>query len=186
MKYLLNCFLIILLLQYPFGSVAQSCLDKIVDIEIPENPARMDETDPEYIEFMENTNCFLGEDLDTIDLEITTSVPYLGMLIMLENMMSESESPFTYGRLKQVIIDFTEKEEYPKIRELHLLSRDFSMKPAIYANWETDKHMLIDLGIPEETIEDFKNYLQENPDTGNTYEDMMIQYHMSKATTIED
>ena len=40
------------------------------------------------------------------------------MILMLEKM--ESDEPITYGRLKQLMIDFTNKEDYPEIRELFL------------------------------------------------------------------
>lgn len=118
MKRFLNLFLLTALLQLSFGSFAQPCFDEIADSEIPENPAKMAEDDPEYIKFIENTNCFHGEELDSVALRITTNGPYLVMILMLEKM--ESDEPITYRRLKELMIEFTRKEDYPEIRELFL------------------------------------------------------------------
>ena len=181
MKRIHNSLLLIILVQFSFNSMAQSCFDEIANTEIPEKPHEMDNTDSERIEFMENTNCFLGEELDTIDLEITTHRSYLGVLIVFENI--DSDVPITYARLKELMIEFTKKEEYPQIRKLHMLTRDFSMKLAIYENWETDKSILINLGIPEDKLEPFKNYLQKHPNTGKTYQELMMEFEASKATS---
>ena len=118
MKRLFDPFLFILLLQFSFGSFAQTCFDKIADDEIPENPTKMSEDDTEYIKFLENTNCFHGEELDSVALRITTNGPYLVMILMLEKM--DNPDPISYRRLKELMIDFTRKEDYPEIRELFL------------------------------------------------------------------
>ena len=118
MKQFLYPLLLILSLQFSFESIAQPCFDEIAATEIPENPTKMREDDPAYVEFLENTNCFHGEELDSVALRITTNGPYLVLILMLESM--ESDDPITYRRLKELMIDFTKKEDYPEIRELFL------------------------------------------------------------------
>lgn len=184
MKWVLNSLTFILLIMFSNSSSAQGCFDEIADIEIPTEPHNLDKESAERIEFLRNTNCFIGEELDTIDLEILTEDGYMQVMLMFEVM--ENDDPITYRRLKELMVNFITGEDYTKVRELHLLTRNFTKLPGIYDNWEKDKKLLLDLGIPEDRLEPFKNYLEKHPNTGKTYGELMIDFEKSKAKLAEE
>lgn len=176
--------LISLLLSLSLNQViGQSCFDEIKDQEIPFETISTPQSSLDSSIFFTNLYCFIGEDLDSVDLEILCDGPYLG-LILFKSIEGNSQ-PTTYGDLKQLMIQETKDLGYAEMRDLHLLTRDFSKLPAVYENWDEDKHALLKLGIPEIKLKPFEEYLKTHSDPAKNYNQLMSEFEQSKQVSNE-
>ncbi|MFK7786251.1 MAG: hypothetical protein AB8B56_14120 [Crocinitomicaceae bacterium] len=173
-RYVLHFFFLTLVLN---SANSQSCFEEISERELPIETYTSPDSD-EFSELLGNLYCFIGEDLDTIDIEIFSYDGYL-VAVIFKNIQSDA-FPLTYSGLKQFMIAESKDPSYSKMRDLHILTRDFSELPAIYENWDTDKQALLNLGIPNDKLQPFEEYLKIHSDSSKTYEQLMKEFELSK------
>lgn len=102
--------------------------------------------------------------IDAIDLEIFSDNSILSTIII--TLASENKK-ITYGDLLNQILDVKKTEQYSKIRDATIISKEFSTKIARIENWNEDKIKLKKLEISEDYLTKMFNYIKENSNSKN-------------------
>lgn len=110
--------------------------------------------------------------LDSVDLEIFSNNSFLATILI--SLSSETKNDkITYGILLNKLLDFKKSEQYPKIREVTLISKELSNKIAKIENWNEDKIKLEKLEISESSLIKMHDFVKENSDS-KTYKEIFM------------
>lgn len=157
----------ILLSLFFLNIVAQNKVecDKLLSKEIDIEMNHLEKFQSDFSNFK---NC----GLDSVDLEIFSNNSILATILI--TLSSENKNgKITYGALLSKIFDFKKSIQYPKIREVTLISKELSTKVARIENWNEDKIKLEKLEIPESYIVKMYDFVKENSNS-KTYKEIFI------------
>jgi thioredoxin-related protein len=149
-------------------------LSKEIDIE-------MNHLEKFQSDFSNFKNC----GLDSVDLEIFSNNSILASILI--TLTSENKNKkITYGTLLSKILDFKKSEQYPKIREATLISKELSIKIARIENWNEDKIKLKKLEISESYLVKMYDFVKENSDS-KTYKEifMVLNEEQNKVNNLK-
>lgn len=173
MKRLHNFLLIILAIQFSLHSNAQNCFDEIKDLPVDLLNANGLNSEA-ALDFKQKLNCFIGEELDSIDIQLLGNGPMLGTLLV---MAVSEDSELTYGKIYDLLIKTKkEHEEYPRMRELHVLSRQIDELPALYSSWVKIRSFFSEIELSGDELEPLRVYLKDNEDPTKTMKDIRMEY----------
>lgn len=116
--------------------------------------------------FISNVYTFLGDDFDSLDLEIVLTGPILGSILV---QMAGEDDGLTYGRLYDKFLEIKNMPGFSEIRIKQKISTELMGRPANYANWEEDKLLFEDLGLKLGELEKLRLYVKENSDPSLNY-----------------
>lgn len=157
----------ILLSLFFLNIVAQNKVecDKLLSKEIDIEMNHLEKFQSDFSNFK---NC----GLDSVDLEIFSNNSILATILI--TLSSENKNgKITFGALLSKILDFKKSIQYPKIREVTLISKELSTKVARIENWNEDKIKLEKLEIPESYIVKMYDFVKENSNS-KTYKEIFI------------
>ncbi len=166
----LKAFVISWILITGFGSFSQNCFNRIADQEV-----LYDEEDVNALnQIMLNIDCFLGHGMDETDIKIFKSnASWIGTVI-IDILTTEEKA--TYRALHMKLMEIVQDEEYQSSKPMLSKVIDFFRLPADFANWETDKLLLIDAGMTLPELEEFELFIKINSDPSKTYEEVFKSY----------
>lgn len=149
-------------------------LSKEIDIEI--NDLEKFQSD-----FSNFKNC----GLDSVDLEIFSNNSILVTILITLTSENKNEK-ITYGTLLNKLLDFKKSEQYPKIREVTLISKELSPKIARIENWNEDKIKLKKLEISESYLVKMHDFVKENSES-KTYKEifMVLNEEQNKVNNLK-
>lgn len=123
--------------------------------------------------FISKVYTFIGNDFDSLDIEILLNGPILGVLIV---DLATKEDSVTYGHLYQKFLEVKQIPQYPEIRTKQLVSNTLMKRPADIKNWEDDKPLFLQLGFEGELLEKLRLYIEENSSSILTYETVLVGF----------
>lgn len=123
--------------------------------------------------FVSNVYTFIGDDFDSLDIEILLSGPIFGVLIV---DLTTKEDSMTYGHLYQKFLEIKQIPQYPEIRTKQLVSNTLMNRPADINNWEDDKPLFLKLGLEADLLEKLRLYIEENSSSILTYETLLVGF----------
>lgn len=123
--------------------------------------------------FISKVYTFIGDDFDSLDIEILLNGPILGTLIV---DLATKEDSVTYGHLYQKFLEIKQIPQYPEIRTKKLVSNTLMKRPADINNWEDDKPLFMKLGFEGDLLEKLHLYIEENSSSILTYETVLIGF----------
>lgn len=168
MKSIQKSILVITLILVSFNLSAQKSFDEIYNQKLNFDQL----TESEAMKFYGNISFFLEKDMDSLDLYILLTPQILEYFIV--NMVSENEP--TYGVLYEKFIEYKENDSYNVMRIIFETQRILEKRSADYNNWEEDKKLFIDLGTPEEDLENIRQYIEKNSNPKRNYKEVMKEY----------
>lgn len=157
----------ILLSLFFLNIVAQNKVecDKLLSKEIDIEINHLEKFQSDFSNFK---NC----GLDSVDLEIFSNNSILATILITLTSENKKEK-ITYGTLFSKLLDFKKSEQYPKIREATLISKELSTKIARIENWNEDKIKLEKLEIFESYLVQMHDFVKENSDS-KTYKEIFM------------
>lgn len=165
-----NKLIILLLLTFLTSSVQSQVHADFINQKINIESFLEGNMDP----FISNVyNTFIGDDFDSLDIELLLNGPFLGALIV--DIVAKNDS-VTYGNLYQRFLEITQIPQYAEIRATQVVSNTLMNRPADINNWEEDKPLLIKLGIEGDLLEKLRLYVKENSSSILTYETVLIGF----------
>lgn len=172
--------LLITTLLLSFNGFCQSTQDceKILKKEINLIPNDTDNLK----RFIENFSLLKNCGLDDGDIEVFSSGPVLGTILVELASNKETDSKLTFQKLFDKVLEFKETEEYELTKATILVSNDLSKRPANIDNWQEDKILLQKLQVPPAFIDEFHNYLKEHSDAEKTYKQVFADFQETKKT----
>jgi thioredoxin-related protein len=162
MKYIL---IVSLILLSSFSFAQEDLMDQPILMETF--------SDEELDVFATNAYSFIGEDFDSLDLEIMLNGTFLGVLLV--EVLNENDT-LTYGALYNKFLEVKAKPFYAELKEKQRLMSDLMARPADIANWEEDKQGFQTLGMDAERLERLRIFVEENGSPSINYELLMIAY----------
>lgn len=170
--------LLITTLLLSFNGFCQSTQDceKILKKEINLIPNDTDNLKRFIEDFSLLKNC----GLDDGDIEVFSSGPILGTILVELASNKESDSKLTFQKLYDKVLEFKETEEYELTKATILVSNDLSKRPANIDNWQEDKILLQKLQVPSDFIDEFHNYLKEHSNPEKTYKQVFADFQETK------
>lgn len=173
MKNILTLFLTLLFLNV----LAQDKIDcdKLLskEIDIEANDGENFKND-----FSNLKNC----GIDALDIAFFSDSSILGTILI--TLSTESEK-ITFGDLLNKILDFKKGDDYLKIREASLISKELTTKIARIENWNEDKIKLEKLDVPESDLLKIHNYIKENSNS-KTYKEIFNTLYENQNKKRED
>ena len=124
-------------------------------------------------QFISKVYTFIGDDFDSLDLQILLNGPILGLLIV---DLAAKEDSVTYGHLYQKFIEIKQIPQYPEIRNKQIVSNTLMNRTADINNWEDDKPLFMKLGFEGDLLEKLRLYIEENSSSGLTYETVLVGF----------
>ena len=122
--------------------------------------------------FQNDFSNFKNCGLDSVDLEIFSNNSFLATILITLSSETKNDK-ITYETLLNKLLDFKKSEQYPKIREVTLISKELSNKIAKIENWNEDKIKLEKLEIPESSLIKMHDFVKENSDS-KTYKEIFM------------
>ncbi len=93
---------------------------------------------------------------------------------ILHNLTKEKQFELlTYGDWLGDIRKMQKTSTYIKVREMTLASEKLARRPARLETWSKDLQLFIELRASQNVIDKVSAYLQENPDSGKTYREVL-------------
>lgn len=123
--------------------------------------------------FISKVYTFIGDDFDSLDLQILLNGPILGSLIV---DLATKEDSVTYGHLYQKFIEIKQIPQYPEIRTKQIVSNTLMNRPANINNWEDDKPLFMKLGFEGDLLKKLRLYIEENSSSILTYETVLVGF----------
>jgi thioredoxin-related protein len=123
--------------------------------------------------FLSKVYTFIGDDFDSLDLEILLNGPILGSLIV---GLAAKEDNVTYDHLYQKFLEIKQTPQYAEVRTKQLISSTLMNRPADINNWEDDKPLFINLGFEGDLLEKIQLYIEENSSSILTYETVLVGF----------
>lgn len=153
--------------------------------EIKNQRVGLDNFNEENIDnLISNLYTFVGEDFDSLDVEILSQGPILGAFIV--GMTSQKDS-ITYGDIYEKWLEIKEQvPHYTDLRVKQKILHTLEKLPADIRNWESDKSLFIELGMEEELLEKLRLYMKENSQPSETYETVLIGFREQLAKEKEE
>lgn len=186
MKLLLNSLLILFLAQFPIDLNAQSCFEEIKDLPVNFEELSISSLS-DFVEFKEKLGCFIGDELDSVDILIFSDDAMLGSIIVSVVNEKEDNSELTYGNIYDHIVKMkNELGNYPRIRETFITSREIDLLSAVHSNWEQVLSFLIKIDVSEEDIETFRVYLEVNENPNKTMKELRLEYQQARMELYEE
>tara|TARA_B100000963_G_C22515294_1_gene620350 strand:- start:83 stop:1084 length:1002 start_codon:yes stop_codon:yes gene_type:complete len=164
-----NKFLILLLLILSITSVYSQKYADIKNQKIDIENIYEENMDP----FISKVYTFVGDDFDSLDLQILLNGSILGTLLV---DITTKEDSVTYGHLYQKFLEIKQFPQYPEIRTKQLVSNTLMDRPADIKNWEDDKPLFMELGFEGELLEKVHSYIEENSSSILTYETVLVGF----------
>lgn len=124
-------------------------------------------------QFVSNVYTFVGDDFDSLDLQLFLNGPILGSLIV---DLATKEDSVTYGHLYQKLIEIKQIPQYQEIRTKQFVSNQLMDLPADINNWADDKPLFITLGFEGDLLEKLRLYIEENSSSSLTYETVLAGF----------
>jgi hypothetical protein len=122
---------------------------------------------------LSNTYSFIGEDFDSLDLEILFNGSVIGALSIKSTSNGES---FTYGDLYNQFLEMKSIPEYPEMKQKYIVAKELMLRPADINNWEKDKPLFVELGFQVDLLESLRMYIIENSNSIDSYESQLIGF----------
>jgi thioredoxin-related protein len=130
-------------------------------------------TEENMEQFISTVYTFIGDDFDSVDLQVLLNGPILGTLIV---DLANKEDGATYGHLYQRFIEVKQSPQYPEKRAKQIVSNTLLNRPADINNWEDDKLLFMQLGLEGELLEQLRLYVAENSSPTVTYETVLVGF----------
>ena len=157
----------LLLFCLSFYSISQKTIDEIKDEKIDFSTGK----ENNYAVIKRNMECFLGKEVDSLDLKILTNGPFLGSIIISCLNDSSDCTNLTYGLIYSTFLEFKKTPKYISNKRTFEISLYLEARLATVKNWKEDEKLFIELGIPDEKIIEYRTQIANNKDTAVTYKD---------------
>lgn len=108
--------------------------------------------------------------LDSNAIEILSDPPLFATL-MIALMDSDKKKNVTYQSIFDKITEFQNSYEFPLLKRAHDAAHTLKNKNVDLKNWESDHKLLLQIPLDSNEVEDFYNYLKNNPSIDYTYFD---------------
>jgi hypothetical protein len=122
---------------------------------------------------LSNTYSFIGEDFDSLDLQILFNGSVIGALSIKSTSKTDS---FTYGDLYNEFLKMKSIPEYPQIKQKFIVTKELLKRPADINNWEKDKPLFMEIGFEGDQLEALRLYIKENSNSHDSYETQLIGF----------
>lgn len=120
--------------------------------------------------------------LDSIDLELING-PVLGTILI---QYPGKGGKITFRTILNSIEKFKKSPEYSKLREVIIISKTLENKPVNITEFEKDKKLLLEIGLTEPEIKDFKEFIQNNQSSRFTYKQAFTKYNEFKNQKVSE
>ncbi len=126
--------------------------------------------------FVEDFSLLKNCGLDDGDIEVFSSGPVLGTILVELASNKESDAKLTFQKLYDKVLEFKESEAYELTKTAILVSNELAKRPANIDNWQQDKILLEKLQVPSAFIDKFYNYLKEHSNPEKTYKQVFADF----------
>lgn len=140
--------------------------DKLLSTEIDVEMKNIEKFQSDFSNFK---NC----GLDTIDMEIFSTKSTIASILITLASGNKNEK-ITYGTLLNKLLEFKQSEEYPRLREITLISKELSTKISKVENWHEDIIKLRNFEIPENDLDKMYAIVKDNAEPLTYKEIFMI------------
>lgn len=120
----------------------------------------------------------VGEDLDSLDIQILSSGPILGNLLVF---CATENDACTFDDLYQKFLGIKQNPKYEKVRGLKVVENELYQLPADINNWEKDKLLIEKFVSDSQELERIRLYVSQNSNPNETYETLMLDYRKMRA-----
>lgn len=103
--------------------------------------------------------------VDKVDWEIING-PIMHSLILEAGI----GKPYTFSKIIPIVERFKETISYQQYREILLTQKELYPKPVLKSNWQQDKLLVLQLGLPEEKIKEIEKMVALPKFQGKTYQ----------------
>lgn len=110
--------------------------------------------------------------LDSIDSSLLTG-PMIGSILVAQ---ATEGKEITYRSILKSINEFKQTDNYKNFRNAKMLES----KIVDLANWETDRQLLVNLGMPESDIENLREFVKMNSQEKMTFKQAYTGYKATK------
>lgn len=159
------------MLSFSFGVYCQTFDD------IRNDTVKVENIISNPVSYLENLYLMVGEDFDSLDLEILGSAPIIASLLI----SSDSEAfPPTYEHIYSKYIEIKAFPWFQDLRNINLAQNQLKERPADINNWGEDHDLFIAMGLDSVKIEDIHAFVTEHSNPAITYDELMFEYRSEK------
>lgn len=155
----IHWLLFVFILNRPtlFGQTKEDCR------QILKKEITLKKVQENFPQFVADFETLLHCDFDSIDYQIFMG-PEGKMPMVMQSVLEIGLKPdkFTYLDLKKKLLDLRQQPEYFQIRKIVELKNELIQRVASTRDWNSDKQLLVEMGLSEPHLADIYSIVKEN------------------------
>ena len=160
-----SALLIIVLYSFSGFSLGQECFEKIMAQPVF-TTEELEEYSPEIELIRENLQCFIGHDLDSVDIAILSEQQILFYVLM---ELNEDTPQMTYGLMHKAFVEYTREASYIENKESMYYMVQLFPRIASMETWEKDSQLMAKAKFVEQDITKARDAVERYADGTRTY-----------------